>query len=99
MKTPPWTPGPWLADESDVWAEAAIGGNVVCLSPDEDCPESRAYWPANARLIAASPTLAEALASLAWAADQWGEGIRIVPYIDAARAALSAAGWPEGGES
>lgn len=73
-----FTPGPWawgLDDVDAIWATNTPddGGNVVCEPPPEDCPGSRSRWPANARLIAASPTMYEALEKIAdgsWQGEQ-----------------------------
>ena len=50
------TPGPWLADGASVYEERD-DFSVICNFWSSSLPE----WEANARLIAASPCLLEAL--------------------------------------
>ncbi len=61
-----FTPGPWFIEGADLdpqrpWIAAPHqedGGDIVCDAPDDDCEASLRRWPANARLIAAAPTMA-----------------------------------------
>ena len=98
--TAKWTPGPWEARQlfSGHWHITAEGGNGMTLASIPAATEEED----NARLIAAAPELAEALANLANMVSgrptsdfQWavGEPDRIV--MDRARAALAAAGWED----
>jgi hypothetical protein len=60
------TPGPWFVsvDNEAVGTNASdIRGNIVCEAP-KDFEHSMAFWPANARLIAAAPDLVEALKAI-----------------------------------
>jgi hypothetical protein len=57
------TPGPWRLSEDEERIRAldcpADGGDIICEYPDAEM--SNARWPANARLIAASPEIKDAL--------------------------------------
>lgn len=71
------TPGPWLAEESEIFAAAGdavrIAETVPLADDPQDVPGFGRTELANARLIAAAPTLLEALKEaremvLSWAA-------------------------------
>lgn len=62
MKAPNVTAGEWTADNGDVYSkhDGSIEGDIVCEAP-KTWDESMQYWPANAKMLAASKKLAEAL--------------------------------------
>jgi len=62
MGDPKWTPGPWSVWEGGVVVhDHNIEGNVICLEPEHMMKASLASWPDNANLIAAAPSLYDAL--------------------------------------
>lgn len=80
------TPGPWaygLDDVDAIWAVKLPedGGNVICEPPPAALTASFSRWPANARLIVATP---EMLAALKWARS-------CVPFPSDCHAAICAA--------
>jgi hypothetical protein len=104
MSETPWTPGPWWVGRNE--------RSVVCNTeiPEWHTADSVEYYgghlvaesmaPANARLIAAAPELAEALEKLLRKVDQFIEmpdgmsaaaGRALDEATDAARAALAKA--------
>jgi len=60
MGEPRHTPERWQAEVDGVSTDEHIAGNIVCEAPEEYA-DSMAFWPANARLIAAAPGMLEAL--------------------------------------
>lgn len=83
-----FTPGPWVADGTTVYADAFksgrnVYGAVACLAIGED--DTAFQEIANAHLIAAAPDLYEALEGVLRVAD------RQTVEFDAARAALAKA--------
>lgn len=56
-----FTAGPWgvVGDEGEAIGAPFTKGdaNVICMTPEWGMEASRAQWPANARLIAASPDM------------------------------------------
>lgn len=86
-----WTPGPWLITEQD---PPEIHGNderrtVVCITT---APRSNEWNMADARLIAAAPELAEALADCVEALGHLQDSLAVrvnPPTLEAARALLA----------
>jgi hypothetical protein len=113
----PWTPGPWEASQQDrvlsgpLREEYANWIIVAGDGPDDDegwvvavvCNEAGKRTEANARLFAAAPDLAKALAKfvLGYEGALRRRGGQTAPadppVIASARAALDACGWQWGG--
>ena len=90
MNETPWTPGPWeWWDDGSLLANADELGLVLQL---DELPADADYLiaPADARLIAAAPTMAELLAEILAESDtrEWHEGGPI-PATEEIRALLS----------
>ena len=54
-----WTPGPWTGSGTALVVKQVKTGNIICDMVEQGLP-----FVANARLIAAAPEMAEALAAL-----------------------------------
>ena len=103
---PKWTPGPWVYIDATQSASMKYAPVCVIKSGDKQIAsfswnDTSKWWPtkaesqANARLIAATPELYEALAKLADAADESDDacyGTLSTSFVrDIARAALAKA--------
>jgi hypothetical protein len=60
------TKGEWKLDGigKDLYmvsSDSEVQGNIICIMPDSEYPDSQENWIENAKLIAAAPELLEAL--------------------------------------